>query len=326
MRTGLALLAAVVLAHAGDKTVDVTCPIDGTKFKATQVSPRPAFGGIDRDFCQHAACKCPLELQVWVCPTCYFAGTEKDYADKSKPDLKGKLKPCEDFKGAMPGHVKFDLLAQVRKLKGNGRDAIGTAYLWAAWTARHRGELEDRVEDFEEFAALRRAYGFEKKPLDLGKENRTDYELRIIQKVEQDLAANKYKEPQLSLAKYLCALTYRRHGELEAAGKWIDDLIKNKGSNSIIDEEIEKMARTIEIEKPFLRKALEEFKAHLEQEKDKAKVCQYAYMAGELHRRLGEKKEAEAMYTRAIDACDEKDPKKQPQHVKWAHEQLKLVK
>lgn len=326
MRTGLALTAAALLAAADDKTVDVTCPVDGTRFKAIQVSPRPAFGGIDRDFCPHAARRCPLEHQVWVCPTCCFAGTEKDYAEKPRVELKGKLKPCEEFKGPMPGHVKFDLLAQVRRLKGEGRDSVGTAYLWAAWTARHRGELEDRVERFEEYAALRQAYGFEKKPLELGKENRTDYELRLVRQVEQDLAAGKYREPQLSLAKYLCALTYRRHGELEAAGQWIDDLLKSRGSNSIVDEETEKMAKTIEIEKPFLRKALEEFTAHLEQEKDPAKACQYAYLVGELHRRLGDKKQAETMYTRAIQSCEEKDPRKQPQHIRWAHEQLKLVK
>src|SRR5688572_3674497 len=114
-------VAAALLA-AGDerKTVDVVCPVDGHRFQASEVRSN-RWGGVDTDFCPHAIKTTPLELYVWVCPGCRFAGRKADFeapvSEEHRKALLAGLKPAAEFpktarQEKIPGHVKYDLMAQ----------------------------------------------------------------------------------------------------------------------------------------------------------------------------------------------------------------------
>src|SRR5687767_5434709 len=108
------------------KTVKPTCPVDGTVFEAVELKVSNNWGGRDTDGCDHAFKTTPLEFLVWTCPTCRFTGRKDDFAaklgDEEKQALKAELKPLQEIpKGAkqaqIPGHVKYDLLAQVARIR-----------------------------------------------------------------------------------------------------------------------------------------------------------------------------------------------------------------
>ena len=89
----------VLLALAGDekKSVDVVCPLDGQRFTAVEITATNHWGGRDADGCPHAFKTTPLELLVWVCPGCGFAGRKADFQAKlteaEKAVLREGLKP-----------------------------------------------------------------------------------------------------------------------------------------------------------------------------------------------------------------------------------------
>ena len=137
------------------KEVDAVCPLEGTKFKAYEVVATNPWGGRDYDNCPHALKTTPLEYWVWVCPTCHFAGRKKDFdaklSDEEKRALSSQLKPAIAIpKGAkqtdIPGHVKFDLLAQVAQIRKAPVENAAVAWLGASWSARQQG-----AADFADF-------------------------------------------------------------------------------------------------------------------------------------------------------------------------------
>src|ERR1051325_1291035 len=110
----LLLWAALAMSDV-QKQVTVTCPVDGTKFTATEITGTNHWGGRDADGCAHAFNTTPMESYVWVCPSCKFAGRKKDF-DAAIPDADKKallegLKPMLEIKKdakqtQIPGHVK----------------------------------------------------------------------------------------------------------------------------------------------------------------------------------------------------------------------------
>jgi uncharacterized protein (DUF2225 family) len=318
----------MVLLHSAspaseDKLVDVVCPVDGTKFKAVSVGYHPAWGGIDRDFCSHAVKGCPLELKVWVCPTCYYTGFKADFEAKAKPpaDIVKNLKPLTAIpKNAdqkkIPGTTKLDLLAQVRAARGDKPQEIAKAYLYGAWVVRSNGAVFPY--GFEEFEELYARHGLAKNPLEMKDQNKTDLDFRAAAKIEKELETKPPKNLPLMLNRYLLVYIYRRHGEHAKAMKWIEVLETVKGENSILDQAVETAKKSIQEEKEFQKKAAEHFKTAAEKLTGK-ELADVEYILGELYRRLGEKEAAAQWFDKVIARDELKDL------VKIAKEQKALL-
>jgi len=64
-----------------------------------------------------------------------------------------------------------------------------------------------------------------------------------------------YAGTALLLRRYLLAVTYRRRGENVDALRWLDEVDKSKGENSVIDDAAKKVRASIEAERAQLKKA-----------------------------------------------------------------------
>ena len=317
----LVLLVLASTPSDEKKKVDVVCPLDGTSFKGVRIVQTNQWGGIDKDFCPHAFKTRPLESYVWVCPSCHFAGLRKDYeaglTEAGKAALRDKLKPVEPIarrakQSDIPGHVKYDLLAQVRALKGSPDEDVGQAYLYASWSCRQRGAVY--LNYFDEWEKVRDKYGFNRTPLQLGVDkktkkikNRTDYEFECVKKVEKDLESNKFFTYGVNrrlaghLGRYLAAYIHRKHGENFEAERWLKELQAMRGENSVIDDAARTMRVSIDCERKFQKKALERYAAAVEKNSLKPHVrAEIAYLVGELYRRLGDPQSSAKWYERSL--------------------------
>lgn len=300
------------------KSVDVVCPVDGHKFSAWEITSTNQWGGVDRDGCPHAFKTRPLELYVWCCPKCKFAGSKKDFAatytDAQKKTLSEGLKPPVTVRVGMkqtdiPGWAKYDLYAQSRALLEALPEESGKIYLRAAWCWRQEGVTY--FDEFDEWEKLWSSYGLAKAPLDLGKKNRSEFELEIAKKVEKDLAANRHKGLNLQLARYLAAYLFRRHGENESALTWIAELDKMKGENSIVDDAVSAMKKSIDEERRYQKLVLAQYeKCFAAAQLEKKTLAEVAYLIGELQRRLGDKKAASGWYAKALELTADETLKK----------------
>lgn len=326
----LVLLALLVLLPRDDeKPVDVTCPVDGHKFKAVYIAMSNGWGGTDTDFCRHAYNTRPLALRCWTCPQCKFSGLPADFGveikrvkdkddefvyktveiaadlkEKLKADLKpakavGKSTPQRDI----PGWIKYDLLAQTYAISGKRHLDIGNAYIYAAWDHRQAGFTY--LDNFEEFIDLWNKYKLDVKPLDLNNQkitNRMEYETAKAKLIKDDIAGKKYKGVNLLLTRYIAATLHRKHGENDEALALIDAMGDDLKGNSVVEAAVKKMKQTIEDERAYQKKALAEFE--LAAEKDGLKPAELGdvhYMCGEIARRLGDKEKARAAFQKAAD-------------------------
>jgi uncharacterized protein (DUF2225 family) len=297
------LLVAALLLGDERKAVDVVCPVDGHKFQAAEVRSN-RWGGVDTDFCPHAIKTTPLELYVWVCPGCRFAGRKADFeaavAEEDKKALLEGLKPLAEIpKGArqdkISGWVKYDLMAQAVRLRKGSAAEIGRAYLNASWSARQQGAAF--LDGFDEWETLYKNYQLDQEPMKIGfGKNRTEFDLDIVRKVEKDIQAKRYpKGVQRILAPYLAAYLYRKHGENAEAERWLGDVDALKGENSVIDDAAARMRASIVLERDFQRKAMAAYEPL-------ATSPDVAYLMGELNRRTGERKAAAEWYQKALSA------------------------
>ncbi|MBI2898714.1 MAG: DUF2225 domain-containing protein [Planctomycetes bacterium] len=304
-----ALLLALLLLPDDRKNVDAACPLDGHKFVAIEIVTTNEWGGVDRDFCRHAYKTRPMEFYVWVCPKCGFAGKKKDFgsalADEAKGKLRAGLKPAVTLRPGMkqtdiPGWAKYDLLAQVRTILGAPPEEAGKAYLSAAWCWREEGALF--LEDFDEFERLWNSYGLHKTPMELGKKNRADFELEVARKVQRELVAEHHKGLNFILASYLAAYLFRRHGENGDAKRWLDELAKRTGENSVVDDAAAKMRASMEREQEYQKRAIPGLdQAFAAGTLEKKALGELAYVLGETQRRLGERARAAEWYAKAIE-------------------------
>lgn len=327
------LLVTVLFQGPGDKQVEVTCPVDGTKFKAWVIKPYAALGGLDRDFCMHPGLHPRLHLMVWTCPGCYFTGRRQDFdrrfTGKEKEKLLGHLKPIERIdrdtdQNKLPGEVKYDLLAQTRRLLGAPLHEIGQAYLHAAWSVRQRGPPD--LSDFVEVEEIRRQYGLDDFKRYLSR-NRSEADMRTAERIVKDVDQGKFKKDGAKelLALYVALAIYRRHGEHGRTAALLERLEKRKDENSVVADALVKIRKGMEEEKKWQRKALEAYRRayeEVETEEDKFKL---EYILGELCRRLGEPGEALKWYERALDREEALKEQGFKQVLKWAREQKALV-
>jgi hypothetical protein len=316
----LRVLAVLLLAGSDIQSpIKVKCPVDGTSFDATEIKGTNHWGGRDADGCAHAYNTTPLESYVWVCPACKYAGRKKDFEgaipDAEKKALTDGLKPLVEIRkdakqSQIPGYVKYDLLAQAALIRKSPAEEVGRAWLGASWSCRQQGAVY--LSDFDEWESLRDRYNLNQKPIQFGlTKNRTDFELEAARKLEKDIDGKQYeKGPNRILARYLAQYLWRRHGETTAAERWLVEVEKLKGENSIVDEAAAKSRSLLPLEREFQKKALESYRAAYEGGSLDRKVApEVAYLLGELLRRQGEAKGALPWFQKCLETTDS-DPLK----------------
>ncbi len=292
------------------RQVQVVCPVDGAKFTAVEVVLTNQWGGVDADFCPHAFKTTPLEFYVWLCPSCGFAGRKVDFSarltEEQKKALREGLRPAEPIpKGArqadVPGHVKYDLMAQAAKILGAPPEDVGRAYLHAAWSCRQQGAVE--LDGLEEWESLRAGYGLQQTPLQLGKKNRSEFDLETARRVRKDVEEKRHERGvNRLLARYLLAYLYRKHGENADAERWLDELDAMKGSNSVVDGAAARMRASIVLERAYQAKAIEAYTEVLRPgPAGRRGAAETAYLLGELLRRTGRPGEAAEWYRKAVE-------------------------
>jgi hypothetical protein len=323
MRT-LALVLCMAAAPDELKKVDVVCPIDGTKFAASEVVRTDAalgWGGVDTDFCRHAYQSLPMEHYVWTCPSCFYSGIashfnpKKPPADDLKKKVRGALKPLLPIAAGtkqdqIPGWVKYDLFAQVEALRGAPALEIARRHVNAAWAARQAGFV--RLDDYDDWVEAAKSAGLDKKPLDLGKKNRSEEDLLACRKLEKEIG--KHAGGALLVRRYLLAATFRRRGENVDALRWLDEVDKLKGENSIIDDASRRVRESIAAERAQQKKAAALYaKAVEDPALDAATKSDCLYMLGEIARRCGENADARSWYDKVITAASDEGLKKRAQ-------------
>lgn len=321
--------SVVCVPSQGDrKAVVVVCPLDAHSFPAFEPARLYGWGGTDADGCRHELGSNPLADHVWVCPSCGFAGRKKDF-DKSSPldddtkkTLRDTLKPATPLRKGMkqdeiPLGTKYDLLAQVEECRGAPALDIGRTLLTASWAVRQMGAPD--LPDFDEWTTLLDRYGIRKSPLDLGKKNRSDHELEQAAKLAKDLTDGKFKEGNdRLLALYLVASLQRRHGENTEARKWLPELEKLQGQNSVVDDAVKVLSASLPIEADFQRRALPRLEKAFEEASGLQRQSEILYQRGELHRRLGE-------FQKAVECYDRVSPLATGDLRKLAERQRKLL-
>ena len=311
----MTLALCLLLALAGDekRPADVVCPLDGRKFAAFEITATNDWGGRDADGCTHAFKTTPLEFYVWVCPSCGFAGTKKEFeaglADEEKPALKAGLVPMEKIardarQDQIPGHVKYDLLAQVAAIRKAPPEIIGRAYRYASWSCRQQGATA--LGDFDEWDALRESYGLTRLPLNpRGAGNRTEFDLEVARKIEKDIDAKKPSGVNRILSRYLAACLYRKHGENGEAERWLAEVAKMKGEYSNVDDAAARMAASIPLERAFQMKARGAYQTAYDAGRlDQKLAPEVAFLIGELARRTGDFKAASEWLQKALDTAE----------------------
>lgn len=342
IRNGIAIIAVVALLavdlHATNrKKVSVKCPVDGTSVSAWEVVSKTDWGGIDTDLCRHEYSGVqPNDLYVWVCPTCYYASDHssftKEISDNDEKVLTGALKPMETIKknasqDDIPGWVKYDLLAQKYQLLGKEERLVAEAYTRASWSVRQNGM--SKLADFDEFEAIRERYHLNLLPYDFQRNktykekyggNRTFYELEKVKDIEKDIASGKVVKSDLLFAKYLAANIYRTHGENGQSLKWLTQLQKETGQNSVIDNAVVEALKSIETETNFQKKAIQSYVAALDKGLfTKEQTPEAQYLIGELSRRIQDDKTAIEWFDKCIANPDAK------QYKPWSEIQKSLI-
>ncbi len=320
----IAALALILAAATDDlKKVDVVCPIDGTKFTASEVVKTDAawaWGGEDADFCRHAFRTLPMEHYVWTCPTCWYSGSKEHFDPKSPPTdelktkVKGALKPAEPIAAGakqeqIPGWVKYDLLAQVETLRGAPTLKIARRHVNAAWAARQAGAV--RLDDYDDWVDAAKAAGLSKNLIELGKKNRSEDDLAACRRLEKDVLGGKFTGTPLLLNRYLLAVIFRRRGENVDALRWLDEVDKSRRENSVIDDAAKKVRASIAAERSQQKKAAALLaKAVEDPGLDAVAKAESLFMLGEIARRNGENADAAAWYAKTLAATTDPDLKK----------------
>ena len=296
------------------KEVDVVCPIDGTKFTAIRIESSNDWGGVDGDYCAHALGGAPIVFHAWTCPCCCYTGlahrAEVDFAParaERRNAILGKLRPRTLIRSDarqcdIPGHAKFDLLAQCLLLADAPACDVANAWLWASWVVRVKGAIV--LPGNPAWAAWRESHGLDLSPLELGKWiNRATYDLDLIPHITMNL--NRLKPADRRFAALGAAWLARDHGENTEAMRWIAEVQRSPGLDDEIREACTRMTRSIMLEREYQAKALEQYERGLsETTHDDEARSRIAYILGELCRRLDRREQASQWFDRALVAAD----------------------
>ncbi|MBU1108013.1 MAG: DUF2225 domain-containing protein [Candidatus Riflebacteria bacterium] len=302
----IALFQSVSADATRSSSVQLQCPICNSSISARELMSTNNFGGVDTDFLQIAMGASPILIRPSTCLKCGFSGYIDDFSSEAKKSIPATLtasimqekalKPAVDLASytnhtEMPAWAKYDLIAQVRKLENRPAGEIAHQYLSAAWSVRLEDNLPLPKEDLKLAADFLQA-----KFADKFKNREANPSTTMVEIAFELLKIAESASPQDARAALIGSLMYlRQHGENPTALKAMSSLLP------ILDGETgkrieESLKASIAREQGFQRLAIENFKIAINEEKNAELKARFCYLTGELHRRLGEIKEARAWF------------------------------
>ncbi len=172
------------------------CVFCGQEFKDDVAVGSDTFSAQDTDFRTHSLGVKVIPNNVHTCPFCGF--TDYLHEDKLEDEDRERILeyldsygPCEGFQGLSPTK-KFELLANIFKLRNRPSMEIAQVYLRAAWMAEDEANIELGIR-FREYAE--------------------DYFVKALDNQEVE----KEKTPSIN---YLVGELNRRVGRFDEALEW----------------------------------------------------------------------------------------------------------
>lgn len=302
----VALLQSASVYATRSSSVSLQCPACNSGLAARELMSTNNFGGVDSDFLQLAMGASPVLIRPSTCLKCGFSGYIDDFSSEAKKSMPATLtsaimqekalKPAVELASYqdhtdMPAWAKYDLIAQVRRLENAPAGDIAHQYLCAAWSVRLEDQLPLAAED------LKLASEFlQTKFADKLKDREKNPASVIVEVAFELLKIAESANPQDTRAALIGSLMFaRQHGENPTALKAMSLLlpILDAESGKRIDEALQ---ASVAREQGYQRLAIENFKKAIEVEKNPELKARFCYLTGELHRRLGEAKEARAWF------------------------------
>ena len=340
MRPSLRLLLALVvlLGTAAPATatsvrpLDLVCPVCGTATKGVTVMSTNSFGGVDRDFCRHAIGSQPLLLVATTCPKCHYSAFADGFAAKPPAAVieavkKGALvvaphaspKARGDEEGVapssnLPAWVRHDLILQVLRLGKASTFKLAWQALVTSWAVRLEARMDvgGAAEDEKTFEALVARSGIKG-------DDRSGDSVKLGAWLIRNLPTLPEKEAVVAAPVAIRLLRERGENGLLLASLGA----LQKGFAPDRWASIEKTLReSAQLEQKYQREAVALFEKYLaspECAKDDDRF-HVTYLAGELHRRLGERDKALELYVKA-----EKMTQGSAEIRKWLAEQKATV-
>lgn len=309
----VALVGGPVLADEPLSLVgrhELVCPLCEQVFTTLSCSQTNTRGGIDRDLFARALGPEPEYYRISTCPQCGYSGYLSDFnADVTlTPDFRGRVLRTPGLKlpaGFTPASDpreldaldRYRLAIQCYTWRQQSDEALGWLNLRASWIVRDEGAMlpkDDRL------ARVMKYIERWKPDLPAGG-NQLDVEMTLVERVREAIAAGKFDQYQKPYVELAVALILRRHGENRQAGPMLDRLVTYEGFDANVREGIEKMRKSIRLEREFQTEAARCFERALlagqigEQNRGTAK-----YLLGELLRRLGRDREAKRWFDEAL--------------------------
>ncbi|PKL49472.1 MAG: hypothetical protein CVV42_05665 [Candidatus Riflebacteria bacterium HGW-Riflebacteria-2] len=305
------LLTAILLcpgiAHATrSKSIQLECPVCGNSLTGSELMSTNNFGGVDSDFMQRPMGASPILIRPTTCIKCGFSGYVDDFSSEAKKNmpatftaaikLEKALKPAVYLasyteQSDIPAWVKYDLIAQVRKLENAPAGDIAHQYLSASWALRMEAFTPLPEENLKEMEKLLDAKFSDR----LKKRDRNGSSILVEIGLESlklgESASQQDKPAALTGAIFLL----RRYGENPGALKAMQLLSPLLASDTA--QNVEKaLKESIDHEQHFQKLAVENFKTAIKTETDAEMKARFCYLTGELYRRLGDHKEARAWF------------------------------
>lgn len=123
--------------------IEVTCPLDGTKFKTqANVGGRPA--GMRLDLKPIGFMDIPRRLPV--CPTNHFVMYKNKFTPEEIEHLK-KFVLSPDYQNLVKDNSSYFLVAKTFEYLGENDFLISSAYLEASWQVEKKPEVEKKYLD-----------------------------------------------------------------------------------------------------------------------------------------------------------------------------------
>jgi hypothetical protein len=224
------ILAAVLLlaggavpsfAHTSDE-IELTCPVDKTRFKTTVTMSMTEFGSY-LDFQKTGAIGSYYEDLVHGCPKCHFSGTGDDF--KKKPSdavvtkILAELKPMRTSK--WPDHVtECVFTAKIYEWEGRSNSDIADQYRVASYLLREAPEGEQ--------------------------ERRREMQRTAASYYEKALAKAEVSGNTRAILAYLIAELDRRSGAFSAALDWYGKAIAEPDRPDWLDDVVAKQRKMAE--------------------------------------------------------------------------------
>lgn len=290
--------------------IDVTCPVCTRAFKAFAVVLANTYAGVDRDLFARAIGPQPEFYRVSTCPGCGYSGYLEDFRPGmvlspafvrhvlDSPRLRPDPPIAENADQAdIPPQQRYELAIQCYEWLNRSDEARAWLHLRTAWVTRDAAAIlppepmiAQTLRELESWLPPHRQG-----------ENQADRELVLATRLAARLAEGYFDDTRAPAAHAVLAMLLRRHGENVQARPLLETLVADERVGESVRAACRRMLDSIAVEMRHQRQAAESLRRALfvEQVSESNRPAAL-YLLGELYRRLGDRREADVWFRKAL--------------------------